>query len=201
MRRVADRSGVAAEVNLGEQRVAAAVGCLLACKVVELAEIAHACRLDGTSPPPAAPFDVASRFPAHFELRPAAILAATGAGLPASGAVVVHVHAALACHQAGLAGTLVVRVLDVVEVRRVLGEHLLGNVARRIARAVVDLAARHRVERRREMLVLVPLDALSRAPAGDVPTRGLWYNLLRRAEERRRGAVPLGVRLRGQHHR
>mmetsp|Transcript_16490 Transcript_16490/g.35735 ORF Transcript_16490/g.35735 Transcript_16490/m.35735 type:complete len:410 (+) Transcript_16490:105-1334(+) len=196
----ADGLGVGAEVDLREERLAPAVLRLLAQKVIELAEVAHACRLDGAAPPPAAPLDVSARLAAHDELGVGGVLAAAFARLPVARTLVVHVHAALAGQQAGIARALVHRRLHVRKVVGVLVEHFGRHVGRGRARTVVKLAARRRVERRLEDVALVPRGTLAGAPAAIVPARRLGYDGARRAEKRRRRAVPSRVRLCDDHH-
>eukprot|EP00962_Isochrysis_galbana_P056443 scaffold28403_cov112-Isochrysis_galbana.AAC.3 len=143
-------------------------------------------RLDCATPPPAAALDVNARLAADQEVRQRAILASAGARLPRARLLVGLVHAALALHEARVACPLADGGLDVVEVRRLLGQNL--------GRDVGDVAARRGVERRRESGALVPVSAGGWAPTTHIPARRLRQDRARRAKQWGWRSIPLSAR-------
>mmetsp|Transcript_1692 Transcript_1692/g.5587 ORF Transcript_1692/g.5587 Transcript_1692/m.5587 type:complete len:491 (-) Transcript_1692:212-1684(-) len=197
---LADRTRVGAKVDVGEEGILAALRCLLARKVVELAKVAHAGRLDGAATPPAAPLHVGTRFAAYVQLGQGGVLAAARAAPPRAGTLVVLVEAAGSVQQAGIARALVDGANHVRRVVGRAGQHLWRHACGGRRRAKVDTAARHAIERRRPLFGLVPAGPLGGAPSRHVPPGRLGNRRPWRAEEGRRRAVPLRRRSRHHHH-
>mmetsp|Transcript_28125 Transcript_28125/g.65703 ORF Transcript_28125/g.65703 Transcript_28125/m.65703 type:complete len:325 (-) Transcript_28125:541-1515(-) len=187
--------GRGAEVDVVQVRLAQRLR-LGADEVVELAEVAHARRLDGAAPPPAAalhisPWPLASGRSVRRVGASTRRQASDVARLPEARPVVGHVEAASSRHQLVLARPLVDRALHVRDVVRRVREDLWRHVGGGVGRPVVDLTAGHRTEGLGKQLVLVPRGARVWAPAVVVPPRHVVDLAPWRAEERSGCSIPL----------